>query len=180
MSHTIKTIIKREAADECTFAVVTAICDEQIKNPRQLQEVIVQGVTKWMAETKEGREAFQRTSGDFNIGDLSTELTDDWLDRFFQDAGLEDLDIETFCEHAFNAGWHYDTLLFDEIAVRAAHTRQDVAPKVTALSHGRLVTLLKRNDLDYHGKIDELREAVVAGILDGSLSIDDLYEEDEA
>lgn len=76
-----------------------------------LLEMVTRAITRWVNETNAGREAWERSSEDFNVGDLSNEIGDEELMSRLREEGVVALDIET---HSTAHKWEYDRILVDE------------------------------------------------------------------
>jgi hypothetical protein len=76
-----------------------------------LLEMIKRAVTRWVNETDAGRAAWENSSEDFNVGDLSNEIGDKELTARLLEEGVVSLDIET---HGTAHDWQYDRILVDE------------------------------------------------------------------
>ncbi len=64
-------------------------------------------VTEWVKTTELGRAEYERTSHDFNIGDLALSLTDADLDRLLGERGIWNLQIDSV--YSDQAGeWMFD------------------------------------------------------------------------
>ena len=74
------------------------------------------GVTKWVAQTPQGRTAYADSSDDYNVGDLSTDVGDEALVALLAAEGVYDLSIQTITEDDFDDDWTYDTLLVSAAA----------------------------------------------------------------
>lgn len=98
--------------DQSTVAIVKADVGVMLINDTAFFAAIVRAVTEWVKYTEEGKEAWERSSNDFNIGDLSGELGGSLL-NYLSKQGIENLDITTFSTTNGNRVWTYDTLLVD-------------------------------------------------------------------
>lgn len=65
-------VIRQEAFKVGPVIVVTAVVKPFITSDTELVEELKIGVTKWIRRTKEGRKAWELSSSDINIGDLSS------------------------------------------------------------------------------------------------------------
>ena len=111
-------VVPRDSMDEMTVAVVSASITRKgaqlgIADIDRFLKMLMGAVTRWAAETEEGRDAWVRSSRDFNIGDLSSEDLAPIIARM--DGAVKDLKIETYVDLANNRrSWVYDTVLVDE------------------------------------------------------------------
>ena len=67
-----------------------------------------------MSETTEGKQAWKYSSGDFNVGDLSSYLDNDidGLLKYLKAEGIEELSLECNSHEERTAhSWTYDTVL---------------------------------------------------------------------
>ena len=108
---TERTIVARQSTDETTFAVVEFDgCEHNELLPR-LQAALAQ----W-AKTKEGRQACEEASDDFNVGDLSNHTPAGMglrgsLGECLLDQGITYLDIDCYCDDQPALPWSYDSVL---------------------------------------------------------------------
>jgi hypothetical protein len=63
-------ILPRVSRDETTFAVVEFAGVQRLV----LKQAVQRAVTAWVAQNETGRQAFDNSSQDFNVGDLANEL----------------------------------------------------------------------------------------------------------
>jgi len=109
-------IVSRDSRDETTLALVYAdVNDKRLLNEKSFLKALKQAITEWVKNTPEGKSAWEQSSKDFNVGDLSLEPTHSksslwtWLDR----AGIQNLRIETISHSNTCEAWSYDTVLAD-------------------------------------------------------------------
>lgn len=110
-------IIPRISNDEITFATIIVWYKNGtfVLDVNELFAQLRNAITRWMNETEEGKEAYLNSSGDFNIGDIVTEVS-------FQDMqtiaslirGVEKFEVETFTQDFFPSDWVFDSHLFNE------------------------------------------------------------------
>lgn len=81
-----------------------------------LKRLVVKSVSRWFTTTDEGRGAWESTSENFNVGDLSTELGDGALTECLMLHGIASLDIETYSNNT-KTSWEFDDVL---VSVEAA------------------------------------------------------------
>lgn len=108
-------IVPRDSREEITFAVITCRETPDIHDRRDVREALDAALREYF-RTPEGRRALERSSDDFNVGDLINELYggNDGLDALLKARGLLDLDVETFSEDADPHDWTFDERLGDE------------------------------------------------------------------
>ena len=76
--------------------------------------VIVQKViTDWINNTKQGKDAWIYSCDDFNIGDLASHTTNDYLIAAFKKEGISDFTIKDEYPKSNTDIWHFDTILID-------------------------------------------------------------------
>ena len=104
-----QTIVVRH--DRSSVAVINADCDEDIINDSTFCISVIKAVTRWIKGTQEGESALNRSSNDFNVGDLSNELDNPDLQAYLAEQGIENLEINTYDCGFGNLFWDYDTVL---------------------------------------------------------------------
>lgn len=110
-TNPLQVVVFRDSDDECTCAVLRCRRTRKVCDGDTLREALTRALTKWFAETEEGREALEDSSDDFNVGDLSVHYPDETLLPYLTAAGVFDLEVETYVGDATD--WSYDQLLFD-------------------------------------------------------------------
>jgi len=113
-------IVPRSSTDELTFATVTAKTADYIRDEAQFLDKLEQAITNWMCVTALGRDAWTRSSADFNVGDLSEEVGERALIHQLAVVGIYDLEIDVHCHVERSRIWTYDRHLFDSAAVEEA------------------------------------------------------------
>jgi len=107
-------IAKRSSDDEFTFARITFKGEKRLSDGEALR-LVTKVLTKWRATSKEGAEAWEYSSEDFNVGDLGVyqNLVPAPL---WWEVGISEFKVQTFCidSRASNA-WTYDTVLMEEV-----------------------------------------------------------------
>lgn len=117
MAETVRAVVLRSSSDESTLAIVTVRRTDTVRHPDQLLDLFRNAVTAWVRETKEGAEAYENSSEDFNIGDLAVIMPNPQLQFYFNGQGLYDINIETIVNTDYQDNWTYDTrLVVDEEA----------------------------------------------------------------
>lgn len=81
---------------------------------------VTAGVTKWLLETPEGRDAVEDASWEFNIGDLDLHL--EAIKPWLEAEGIYDVRIEG--QPAMRGDWQWDTTLI----TRDAKLANDQSP----------------------------------------------------
>jgi len=114
------TVVPRISMDERTVAVVQW---RGTIPEHELRQSVTNAVTEWVNTTEEGKEAWQSSSEDFNIGDLSVHLAgeDTWeedaLARCLRNHGITWLEVECYSDTNGDVDWTYDTVLVDDLAL---------------------------------------------------------------
>lgn len=100
-------VVKRESHEENTFAVVRwgGSCP-----PEKLRERVTQAVTDWIAVSSEGKEAWDDSSENFNIGDLANHTGNAGLAFILAQYGIMDLEIDVFSDESHSL-WAFDDIL---------------------------------------------------------------------
>ena len=113
--YEIEFLIPRLTPDEHHHAMVHAtVADESFCTIRTFVDALTLALSRWAHRTDEGRTAWTRSSHDFNVGDLSTELPNPALERELFNVGITNLRIELSGSLDANPDhWHYDTVLID-------------------------------------------------------------------
>ena len=117
MSDSRKIMLVVSRPGDTTIAVILADVTEKIKTSRELQEAIIKAVTYWIIQTPEGKAEYERSSCDFNVGDLAN-AGDEKLTNFLNSLGVYNLDIDA-CEAGVDH-WEFDDHLFDAGEVEEA------------------------------------------------------------
>src|ERR1035437_9915177 len=108
-------VVPRDSRDELTYAVIRVeISDEAASKGMccvmPFLAALKSAVTEWIKTTKEGKNAWEESSKDFNIGELSNyNLVK--IDRILAKQGIHDIDIEVHSMEGTSEGWSYDTIL---------------------------------------------------------------------
>lgn len=94
----------------CRAVILNALVDSNvIKNADELLAHLIEGVSKWAAETDDGRQAYSYAGSDMNIGDLSNYPMREIVERC---PHISDLDIE---DVDYTSSFTYDTPLCKEL-----------------------------------------------------------------
>lgn len=109
----IRVLVMRESNDETTFAVVSAQVTRNVFDAASLRDALTEALTQWCNCANEGREAWEESDHDFNIGDLGSRyLGCESLQPYLNNAGVEELEI-AIERDIFTCQWVYDTVLMD-------------------------------------------------------------------
>lgn len=110
----VQCIVFRDSTDETTFAIVSCRRHPSLTSGNALRNAITRAVTEWVV-TGEGRPMWDYSSGDFNIGDLSTcDYAGGTLGKLLEKHGVVELDIEVFSREGAEKNWSYDTVLCED------------------------------------------------------------------
>jgi hypothetical protein len=109
----VEALVPRVSDEETTYAVVRCAAGPRVSSAADLHRRIAAAVTAWVRRSAAGREAYRRSGGDYNVGDLAGDLGDPDLGRLLRAHGVRDLTIDTFSAADAPAGWTYDTHLVD-------------------------------------------------------------------
>ncbi len=116
-------VVPRISKDEKTVAIVKvkltpAAVKEGYDRAKRFLPFLRDAVTKWVAETKEGKKAWADSCNEFNIGDLSMYK----LDVIVQQVGVKEfiksLKITCHIDVRRHSDWTYDTVLVDDSAFK--------------------------------------------------------------
>ena len=107
----IQALVIRGSRDETTFAFVTVRRTPDVHTARQLLQRFAEAVTAWVRNTKEGREAYEQCSQDYNVGDLANDIGQHSLCPYLKAQGLLDVKIDVYSDDDFQDNWTYDTRL---------------------------------------------------------------------
>lgn len=92
-------------------AIVTAETEKGEK--REFFNALKKAVTSWVRDSVRGREQWDETMGDLNIGDLGMLGPDDYddLSSFLNLEGITNFDVNILSAPTDGFEWNYDTLL---------------------------------------------------------------------
>jgi len=78
---------------------------------------LIKGITEWIKVTKKGKEEWDLSSKNFNIGDLSTLSLEAFesLIPFLQSVGIYCLDIDIYGTEDYTPDYVYDSVLVNEL-----------------------------------------------------------------
>jgi hypothetical protein len=105
-------IIPRSSTEERTFAIVR--WKGEVEKP-DILNTLIEVVSEWINTTREGKQLWKDTHEDLNVGDLSSQMGNSELIVLLNKHGVYDLDIDTFVDYHPPFGWHYDTILAENI-----------------------------------------------------------------
>lgn len=74
-------------------------------------QAVERAITRWVKETPEGREAYEESSEDYNIGDFVDDYQSESLAAYLIKEGIAGLDLTTLCPDETNT---YDHHLVDD------------------------------------------------------------------
>jgi len=77
----------------------------------QLLKRFVEAVTAWVRNTQEGKEAYDQSDQDYNVGDLANDIDQPSLAPYLEAHGLLDLEIDIYSDDDFQNNWTSDTHL---------------------------------------------------------------------
>lgn len=108
---TMRILVYRAGKFGIQHAVVlcATVDDAVIKNTDELVAHLVEGVTRWAAETEDGMQAYAYAGSDMNIGDLSNYDLLPIVERCPHIAGLAIEDV------SFTSSFTYDTSLCKDL-----------------------------------------------------------------
>lgn len=109
-------VVIRDSGDEATVAVVEW---DGIDSSR-FKSNLTAALTKWAKTTEEGRDAWDESSQDFNVGDLSNaDYEDNPLKAILAEFGIKNLSVSVYSDDD-SPTWGYDDVLIDGDAIAAA------------------------------------------------------------
>jgi len=103
-------IISRCSSEETTFAIVKYELSGD-GDDRLFFGKLGLALAQWMTETEDGRIAWNNSSEDFNIGDLSNYYKIESLQPYLSRVGITMLEIEIITDSDPCYFWTYDTVL---------------------------------------------------------------------
>lgn len=105
-----KIIVERSADDEMTFATITFETDKWLSDASVYRK-FCDVVTKWRETTECGRQAWEESCEDFNVGDLSMYLNS-IPEYIWTMHGLSHVSVEvTSLDNAASRYWTFDMVL---------------------------------------------------------------------
>jgi len=119
-NHKVEFIVVRASISELTFARIDAtVTREELTREVVFLKALQGALTQWAAGTSEGKEAWEDSSEDFNVGDLSYEIGDESMKPYLEKAGIAYLNIGVECHVIRTLAWSYDTVLMDRETLKA-------------------------------------------------------------
>ena len=115
----VQVLVPRDSHEETTFTLVRCAKGERVSDAADLHRQVTAAVTRWVRQTESGREAFERSSEDYNVGDLAGDLGDPDLTRLLLTQGVRDLTIDVYSSGDAPSAWAYDTHLVDASELEA-------------------------------------------------------------
>ena len=106
-------VVFRLSADERTCAVVCCRTTDAVHDGNSLHHALCSALTAWFRQTKEGRDSYEKSAKDYNVGDLACDLDAKSLRPFLKAEGIAGLEITTYTGDA--TGWEYDNHLFNSM-----------------------------------------------------------------
>ena len=116
MNKTTLLFARNENATISTFGVVT-ISSKDSKDPNVLIDKFKAGVTDWINQTEDGKEVWDQSSSDLNIGDIAGYEHDESLNDCLAEYGINfEIDVMNDCGNVLP----YDTVLANESDITAS------------------------------------------------------------
>jgi len=111
----VELLVPRFTPDDRQLAFIKAtVATEELCSIHKFVEALTLALSRWATQTDNGRAAWKRSSKDFNVGDLSTELPDPELERHLFKVGITNFTIVLSNELLVTIDyWHYDTVLIN-------------------------------------------------------------------
>ena len=109
-------VLREDTRDGVTLAVVTARVPPHTAAEIGFRDALTSALTAWMRETDDGRAAWEASSHDVNVGDLTAQVegvTPDSLRLYLEAHGIHDLSVSIIDENVPCRSWTYDTVLAD-------------------------------------------------------------------
>lgn len=109
MSNFVQFIAPRASHEETTIAVISAYFSARDRSEENFLKSLISAMDKWF-KTEEGAKAWDNSSHDYNVGDLSNESTAEGtsLGNLLLNEGIQDLEINTLSSEN---KWSFDTVL---------------------------------------------------------------------
>lgn len=102
---------RSESAMVSTLAIVS-VTSNLSQDPAVLMVNLKSAITSWIKSTDEGKDAWNESRGDFNIGDFASYCNNDSMKQCLVDEGLLSVNV-TIIDSA-NEHIPFDTILADE------------------------------------------------------------------
>ena len=108
-------IVPRDSNEEVTYAAVhveisDAAADKGLSSVMPFLAALKAALTQWVQTTDGGKEAWEESNEDFNIGDLSNQSLEP-INEILAKQGVRITDIEVHSMDGTSEGWSYDTVL---------------------------------------------------------------------
>jgi hypothetical protein len=116
----VTALVLRDSRDEMTWAVVSCKRTRLVYSANQLLNRVQAAVSEWVRTTDAGKNVYEDSGGDYNVGDLANDLDDKDLRRCLESQGLFHVDIDVYSYDDAAVLWSFDTHLVDETAEDAA------------------------------------------------------------
>lgn len=104
-------VVFRNSMDENTVAIISASFLDADKSKSNFLGRLQAALSHWASTTEEGADAYEESSEDFNIGDLSLHVDDKQLQNILSEYGIKGLEIST--HEDVSSEWSFDTHLID-------------------------------------------------------------------
>lgn len=106
-------IIRREG--EPLYAEITAeVNTHDLRREGPFRRALTKAITEWIRVSEDGKEAWEYSGRDFNVGDLSSYENDPVLEKQMKDQGIRRLQVGTIGDESACSDWVFDTVLVDE------------------------------------------------------------------
>lgn len=114
--YRVQFVIPRTSANEITVAIIDAVVTkEELRDKQTFLNALRHALTSWVQETRIGKRAWEQSSHDFNIGDLSHYQDDHGIKLRCRNKGIIQFVVTPYTN--FWSGWHYDTVLIDTLTL---------------------------------------------------------------
>lgn len=110
----MKFTVIRNDPDEITFALVTANVNQIVLgNETDFLNALTRAISDWVKTSDAGKMAWENSSEDFNVGDLSHWTDELSLKKCLEKEGITELNIDINSKNMASTEWMYDTVLAD-------------------------------------------------------------------
>jgi len=103
-------IVRRLYYKEALFAVVDV--ETKLETEREILDAVIKGCTKWRDNFEKGRDMWEYSGQEFNLGDMGVSMDED-LRNCLKEFGIEDIEINVHPQDESTC-WFYDTVLMQE------------------------------------------------------------------
>ena len=111
-------VIPRDSNEEQTFAVIHSIVNHpDLKQKVNYLAALKRAITAWIQNDELGKEFWNETCHDLNVGDLSTVRFEKHsaLSRYLADEGIKGFKVDYYTTDDFSSiSWTYDTVLVNK------------------------------------------------------------------